>query len=140
MMKKNEIYCWRQMSLVYIGGVGGVNNPPHGDKHMNWINEIELENDEWIIRMADVFADADQCTLEGGKVESVYCYSQHRDLTADELRDWLADSGKQWLVEHLMSEREKVFFTEESFQHPKFSNVSLTEWDYNQYDPYQGQE
>jgi hypothetical protein len=90
---------------------------------MDWINEIELtdNNDEWIIRMADVF---------------VYCYSQNRDLTADELRDWLADSGKQWLVEHLLSEREKVFFTEESFQHPKFSNVSLTEWDYNQYDPY----
>jgi hypothetical protein len=42
---------------------------------MDWINEIELtdNNDEWIIRMADVFADADQCTLEGGKVESVYC-------------------------------------------------------------------
>jgi hypothetical protein len=107
---------------------------------MDTINQIELtdSNDEWIITLADVSADADECTLEGGKVESVYCYSQHRDLTADELRDWKADSGKQWLVEHLLSEREKVFFTVEDHQHPKFSNVELTEYAYNQYDPYNG--
>jgi hypothetical protein len=106
---------------------------------MDTIKTIELENDEWIITLAGVEADSDQCTLEGGGVYNVNCYSQHRDLTVEELRDWMADSGKQWLVEHLLSEREKVFFTEESFQHPDFSNVSLTEWDYNQYDPYQGQ-
>ena len=103
---------------------------------MNWIKEIELENEEWIIRMADVFADADQCTLEGGEVESVYCYSQHRDLTADELRDWLADSGKQWLTEHLLSEREKVFFTVDDFV---ITGTPMTEYEYSQYDPYHGE-
>jgi len=99
---------------------------------METIREIELENEEWIIRLANVEADADHCTLEGGEVDSVYCYSQHRDLTADELRDWLADSGKQWLVEHLRSEREKVFFDVGDFD-------PMTEYEYHTHDPYYGQ-
>ena len=107
-------------------------------KHMYTIKEIELtdSNDEWIIRLADVEADPHECTLEGGEVESVYCYSQHRDLTAEELRDWLADSGKQWLVEHLLSEREKVFFTVEDFS---ITGTPMTEFEYTQYDPYHGE-
>ena len=102
------------------------------------IHSLELTNDDWIIELRDVDADPEHGTLTGDSdnVVNVYCYDQHRDLTFEERREWLADGGNKWLVSDLLAKRAEPFFNDDDIVH---RGTPMTEFEWTQYDPYHGE-